>query len=320
MLFFDTRLSASGEVSCATCHDPKLAFSESAPTSKDINGASVARNSQSLINSSLMDVLTWSNPVLRKLENQIIVPLFLDTPGEMGLSHVWPKVRVEVLASEPYLSLFRSSFPSDKEPDTRHLFQALGAYVRSLVALDSAYDRYLEGDRFALSENALLGRELFFSKRTNCGACHSGVLLSSASAPAYLNSQDPLALPAAVDESGRVIQFAHNGLYNWDDAGGMPEKHEGLYEFTLVPEDRGKFRIPPLRNVARTAPYMHDGSLATLMDVIEHYDRGGTHRCKKVTRCQPAPQKHDFIRPLGLNATEKSALIEFLNSLSTESL
>ncbi|MEN9529709.1 MAG: hypothetical protein RI932_1582 [Pseudomonadota bacterium] len=319
LLFFEPRLSANGKVSCATCHEMGRAFTENRATSKDIEGHSVGRNSPTLINAAHMDVLTWANPVLRKLENQIIVPLFLDTPGEMALIRVWPKVRAELLEQPPHIDLYRSAFPEDKgPPDTRHLFAALAEYVRTLEAFDSPYDRLLAGERNALNPKAQRGRELFFSKRTNCAACHSGLLLSNAAKSEFLTDKDPLSLPPAKDKSGRIIQFAHNGLYNWDGKGGMPEKQEGLYEFSLKLEDRGKFRIPPLRNVARTPPYMHDGSLETLDDVIEHYNRGGTNRCLKKKDCRSAPQKHPLVRPLYLSSAEKESLVEFLKSLSTK--
>lgn len=317
-LFFEPRLSANGKISCATCHETQRAFTESRATSKDIEGHSVHRNSPTLINSAHMDILTWSNPVLRKLENQIIVPLFLDTPGEMALIRVWPKVRSEVLEKSPHIEMFRNAFPEERgTPDTRHLFSALAEFVRTLEAFDSPYDRFLAGEKNALSSGALRGRELFFSQRTNCGSCHSGVLLSNAAKKEFLIAKDPLALPAVKDEEGNVLQFAHNGLFNWDGKGGVPEKHEGLYEFSLKLGDRGKFRIPPLRNVARTPPYMHDGSISTLEAVVEHYNLGGTHRCMKKRGCVPAPQKHALIRPLFLSASEKQALVEFLKSLST---
>lgn len=318
-LFFEPRLSANGKVSCATCHVPALALTESKATSTDIEGHSVGRNSPTLINAAHMDVLTWANPVLRKLENQIIVPLFLDTPGEMALIRVWPKVRAELLEKSPHIDLYRSAFPEEKgSPDTRHLFTALAEYVRTLEAFDSPYDRFLAGDRNALNQKAQRGRELFFSTRTNCGSCHSGVLLSNAAKKEFLVAKDPLSLPPAQDKSGKILQFAHNGLYNWDGKGGVPEKHEGLYEFSLKLEDRGKFRIPHLRNVARTPPYMHDGSIKTLEAVVEHYNRGGTHRCLKKKGCIPAPQKHALVRPLNLSTAERESLVEFLRSLSTK--
>jgi cytochrome c peroxidase len=318
-LFFEPRLSANGKVSCATCHETARAFTENKATSSDIEGHSVGRNSPTLINAAHMDVLTWANPVLRKLENQIIVPLFLDTPGEMALIRVWPKVRAELLEKSPHIEMFRAAFPEEKgSPDTRHLFSALAEFVRTLEAFDSPYDQFLAGNTNALSPKAKRGRDLFISKRTNCASCHSGVLLSNASKKEFLTSKDPLAPPAVRDEHGNILQFAHNGLYNWDGRGGVPEKHEGLYEFSLKLEDRGKFRIPPLRNVARTPPYMHDGSIATLEDVVKHYNRGGTHRCEKKKSCGPAPQKHALIRPLALTAADQEALVEFLRSLSTK--
>lgn len=318
-LFFEPKLSANGKISCATCHEVGRAFTESRATSTDIEGHSVGRNSPTLINAAHMDVLTWSNPVLRKLENQIIVPLFLDTPGEMALIRVWPRVRAELLEKAPHIDLFRTAFPEEKgAPETRHIFSALAEYVRTLEAFDSPYDRFLAGEKNALSSKAQLGRELFFSKRTNCSSCHSGILLSNASKREFLTSKDPLSLPPTIDEKGNVLQFAHNGLYNWDGRGGVPEKHEGLYEFSLKPEDRGKFKIPPLRNVARTPPYMHDGSIKTLEGVVDHYNRGGSHRCPKKKNCGPAPQKHPLVRPLLLTSTEIESLVEFLKALSTK--
>jgi len=266
-----------------------------------------------------MDVLTWANPVLRKLENQIIVPLFLDTPGEMALSRVWAKVRSEVLAKSPHIDMFRSAFPEEKGlPDTRHLFSALAEYVRTLEAFDSPYDRFLAGNQNALNQEAKLGRELFFSERTSCSACHSGILFSNAAKKEFLIGKDPLARAPAKDARGNILQFAHNGLYNWDGKGGVPEKSEGLYEFSAQMEDRGRFRIPPLRNVARTPPYMHDGSIATLERVVEHYNRGGFNKCEKRKSCGAAPQKDPLIRPLNLSTKEKRALVEFLKALSTQ--
>lgn len=317
-LFFEPRLSANGKISCATCHEPERAFTENKASSVDIEGRPVLRNSPTLINAAHMDVLTWANPVLRKLENQMIVPLFLDTPGEMALIRVWPKVRAEVLDKSPHIEMFRMAFPEEKgSPDTRHLFSALAEYVRTLVAFDSPYDKFLAGDKKAMSAGAIKGRELFFSKRTSCGECHSGALLSNAAKPEFLNSKDPLSVPPAKDAQGKILQFTHNGLYNWDKKGGTPEKSEGLYEFNHKPEDRGVFRIPPLRNVAKTPPYMHDGSIATLEDVIEHYNRGGLNKCASGERCGSAPQKHQLIRPLKLTKADKSSLVEFLRSLST---
>jgi len=318
-LFFEPKLSANGKISCATCHEPDRAFTENKSSSTDIEGHSVHRNSPTLINAAHMDVLTWSNPVLRKLENQIIVPLFLDTPGEMALVRVWPRVRSELLEKSPHMEMYRAAFPEEKgPPDTRHLFSALAEYVRTLEAFDSPYDRFLAGDHKALSAQAKKGRELFFSARANCSACHSGVLFSNAAKKEFLEKKDPLARSPAKDSQGNILQFAHNGLYNWDEKGGVPEKHEGLYEFSLKLEDRGKFRIAPLRNVARTPPYMHDGSIASLEEVVEHYNRGGLNKCEKRKKCSSAPQKHSLIRPLGLERAEKQALVEFLKSLSSQ--
>lgn len=121
-LFFEPKLSANGKISCATCHEPDRAFTENKSSSTDIEGHSVHRNSPTLINAAHMDVLTWSNPVLRKLENQIIVPLFLDTPGEMALVRVWPRVRSELLEKSPHMEMYRAAFPEEKVPLTPVIF------------------------------------------------------------------------------------------------------------------------------------------------------------------------------------------------------
>jgi len=321
ILFFEKRLSANGKISCATCHDPSRAFTENRASSLSIEGTPVHRNSPTLINVALMETLTWANPVLRKLENQIIVPLFLDTPGEMALIRVWPDVQKNVLGVGKHLAHFRQAFPNEKgPPETRHLFIALADYIRTLIAFDSPYDRFLAGDRSALNRSAQRGRLLFFSNRSQCSTCHAGQLFSSAAQREYLNSHDPLAQKPLLDAQGNPLQFAHNGLYNWDGRGGVPEKSEGLYEFTHVLADRGKFRIPPLRNVARTPPYMHDGSLRSLDDVIRHYNQGGLSKCAQRKKCGRAPQQHPFVRPLGLTPEEQRDLREFLKSLNTSQI
>lgn len=318
VLFFESRLSANGRVSCATCHEPQRAFTENKASSHNIEGHSLHRNAPTLINASHMDVLTWANPILKKLENQIIVPLFLDTPGEMALIRVWPKVRAEVLKTSPHIDLFRLAFPEESgDPDTRHLFSALAEYVRTLESFTSAYDSFLSGKTDAMAPDAQRGRRLFFSKRTNCAGCHSGTLFSNAAKEQFLSSKEPLALPPERGPQGRILQFTHNGLYNWDGKGGVPDKSEGLYEFSRKEEDRGVFRIPSLRNVALTPPYMHDGSIRTLNEVIEHYNRGGLQRCRNAKGCGRAPQTHQSIRSLHLTTREKKDLIAFLKSLST---
>src|SRR5690606_29139124 len=138
---------------------------------------------------------------------------------------------------------------------------ALASFQRTLLSFDSPYDRYLSGEETALSASAKRGEALFFSERAECYHCHAGPDFTHA----YRN----------VDQPGSSGEFRNNALYNLDGKGAYPVDNPGLFEFTLKPQDEGRFRIPTLRNLKYTAPYMHDGSIETLEEVLEHYAAGG---------------------------------------------
>lgn len=256
----------------------------------------------SLVNVAWNAGFTWADPQVRSLEAQLLVPLLGEHPIEMGLKGREALVLDSFRHDAALRAAFDAAFPEAQGDAITllNLAKALAAYERSLVFADSPFDRYVYRDeRNALSPQARAGMALFFSERTRCARCHAGIAF--AGPPRTAKSPDVAPV------------FANTGLYDVDGNGGYPPEDQGLKEATGRPEDNGRFRVPTLRNVARTAPYMHDGSIATLREVIDHYDRGG--RARQGDR--PAPLRDPLIRPLHLSAAEKAALEAFLRSLTS---
>lgn len=268
-LFFDTRLSMDGTVSCATCHDPSKAFTDGRRVSVGVAGRPGVRNAPSLVNRGYGAAFFWDGRAAT-LEEQVLGPI--ENPDELGSSVAGVLARLS--QDEAYPGQFRMAFGRDVRRED--FARALASYVRSILAGDAPVDRYLAGDRDALSPDAQAGLRLFRGK-ANCTACHLG--------------------PTFSDE-----RF-HNTGVAW--AGGVLSD-AGRAAVSRRPEDQGAFKTPTLRHVGQTGPYMHDGSFARLEDVIDFYDRGGN----------PNPHLDPEIRPLRLTAAEKSALLAFLRSLS----
>jgi cytochrome c peroxidase len=252
-LFFDRRLSRDGSLSCATCHTPNRAFSSPLPVSVGVGGRRGTRNVPALINRGYGRAFFWDGRIT-SLEAQVLKPI--QDPREMDLPLEEASARVGL--------------------DVPTLSRALASYVRSILSGDSPYDRFVNGDRAALSVEQQRGLQIFRGKG-NCTACHIG--------------------PNFTDE-----QF-HNTGVAWRD-GHFGD--EGRFTVSKKPHDRGAFKTATLREIARTAPYMHDGSLATLEDVIDFYSGGG--------RLNPA--RDSEMRPADFNPEEKQALVAFLESLS----
>ncbi|MDX1984765.1 MAG: cytochrome c peroxidase [Bryobacteraceae bacterium] len=246
-LFFDKRLSRDGSVACATCHEPEKAFSDSRPLAIGVRGQKAARRSPRIVNRVYGKSFFWDGRAAT-LEEQVLGPI--QNPVEMDLPIREAAARTGLGEAE--------------------LRNALASYVRTILSGDSPYDRYVAGDRAALSAVAQQGLQLFRGK-AGCTACHLG--------------------PNLTDEG-----FHNTGI------GG----DEGRGRITGKAGDRGAFKTPSLREVARAAPYMHDGSLLTLDDVVEHYNKGGGGK----------PNLDAEIRELHLTAQEKKALVEFLRSLN----
>ncbi len=251
-LFYDVRLSAQRNVSCASCHQQEHAFADTVALSLGTTGAATLRNSPSLVNSGYAATLTWFNPLLHDLEAQALVPLVGEAPIELGMANRDDLLRARLLAEPRYPALFAAAFPGQREPYTlQNVAAALASFQRALVSTRAPYDAYLAGDESALSSSARAGLATF---TRHCTSCHGGVFLSSAM--------------AAPHEGTPVPRFENNGL-----RADYPPGEQGLFELSGDPADLGKYKPPSLRNVALTAPYMHDGSLRTLDDVLAHYTR-----------------------------------------------
>lgn len=305
-LFHDPRLSWNESLACGSCHLAERAFAEERVRPVGSDGTELPRNSMGLLNAAWLVPYTWANPQLETLEEQVLVPLFADFPLELGLQRDTEAI-LERLAADPELaSAFEAAFPEADEPiATESVVQALASYQRTLVSADSAYDRFVyEGDGTAMSAAAQRGMDLFFSERTECYHCHGGFLFT-------------LAVRSAA-QPGVVPAFFNTGLYDVGGRGDYPTGNQGLFEHTGDPEDRGKFRVPSLRNVAVTAPYMHDGSVATLAEVVAIYSAGGRvlEQGPHAGDGREHPNKDTLVFPLGLSDAEQADLVAFLEALT----
>ncbi|MCS6904018.1 MAG: cytochrome c peroxidase [Bacteroidia bacterium] len=267
LLFSDPILSRDSTVSCASCHKSELAFADNRSISPGVQGRLGKRNAPSLLYRAYATSLNWDGGV-PTLELQALVPIQDHAELDMDFGTL-----VERLKRHPrYPALFQAAYQT--EPNEAGIVKALAAFQRTLIKGTSDYDRYLLGDSSALSPSAKRGKDLFFSETAECFHCHSGLFFT--------------------DET-----FQNNGLY-------AEYKDQGRFLITGRERDKGKFRVPSLRNVALTAPYMHDGSIPTLEAVIEHYMKGGAKH----------PAKSPLIRPFTLTPQQKEDLINFLKSLT----
>jgi cytochrome c peroxidase len=306
-LFYDKRLSLNESQACASCHQQALAFTDGRALSAGSTGQLTQRSSMSLGNVGYAATLTWANDSLRTLEEQVLVPLFGEDPVELGFAGK-EAVLLERLRAEPiYRELFARAFPgADEAISLQHVAQAIAAFERTLISGNTRVDRYRNGEMSALDASEQRGLALFFSERFECFHCHGGFNYSSAVAQVGL----------AFDQAA----FENNGLYNLGGSGAYPEPNRGLYELTGDPRDMGKFKPPSLRNVAITAPYMHDGSLATLEEVLEHYAAGGRSIADGPLAGdgRANPNKSRFVRGFVMPEEDKRDLLAFLRALTDE--
>lgn len=304
-LFHDRRLSVDRTRSCASCHRPELAFTDGLPRARLPSGEEHPRGSPSLGNVAYAAWLGWANPTLVRLEAHVVVPLLGDDPPELGWSGREGELVARLEEVPAYRRLFAAAFPDDEDPiDLANLVRAIACFERTLIAGGSAVDRFLAGDQQALSPSARRGLDLFRSERLGCATCHAG--WATTDAAIGVETPDP------------ALTFHNTGLYDVDGSGAYPPGGTGLHAVTGRPEDMGKFRAPMLRNVAVTAPYMHDGSIATLDEVLDHYARGGR-------RIEEGPHAGDgrdsrfkspLLRGFELAAGERSDLLAFLDALT----
>lgn len=268
-LFHDPRLSANGKLSCASCHDPRLAFTDGEPTGRGVTGRQLKRHTPTLWNLAWSPTLMWDGRAAT-LEQQAKGPIEL--PNEMGeqLATVVQRLAPEI----DYQRQFTAAFPADPRVTSDNLLKAIAAYERTLVSPPTRFDQWIAGDKDALTDEEKTGFDLFMG-RGRCVTCHSGF--------------------AFTDHS-----FHDIGLET-DDLGRGP--------VLGVPQINYAFKTPGLRELAWTAPYMHNGSLATLEDVIRHYESGGIPR---PTRSKDIPGS------LSLSDDERASLVAFLGTLSSE--
>lgn len=265
-LFFDKRLSKNNELSCATCHQPDKAFTDGLTRSSGTNGSIAMRNAPSLFNAAYSKSYMYDGEV-KTLELQVLVPI--QDHLEMGSSM---KEVLQKLSKDPeYRRLARAIF--DRELDAYVITRSISTYERTLISRNSRFDRYKKGEKHVLSSDEIAGWKLF-SEKLYCIKCHSG--------PDFTNY--------------RVVS---NGLYK--DYGS----DQGRFRINGLEKEKGTFKIPSLRNVSLTAPYMHDGSISTLKEVILHYSAGGAEH----------PNKSPFIKSFHLTDLEINQLESFLKTL-----
>ena len=268
-LFNEKQLSRDGTVACSTCHDPKRNFTDDKPLAEGVFGRIGARRVPAILNRAYGTAFFWDGRI-PTLEEQVLQPIINDKEMDMTLEEAVARLR----ADEEYAAEFDSVFGhAITEQDVSH---ALASYVRTILAGNSRYDRYLNGEGDALTELERRGLEIFRGKG-NCTDCHLG--------------------PNLTDE-----KFRNTGIA-WKD-GELADL--GRFRFTKRENDRGSFKTPTLRNAASRAPYMHDGSLATLSDVADYYNRGGNRN----------PWLDRELSPLRLTDAEKEALVAFLQTLT----
>lgn len=270
-LFFDARLSRDGSLSCASCHHPDRAFSDTVALSLGVEQRPGFRNSPSLGNVAYHNAFFRDGGV-PSLEQQVLAPIH----DEKEMDHDITLVASTLGELEPYKSLSMQAYRRRLDPYV--ITRAIANYERTLVSGWSRFDRYVhQSDATALTEQELRGWQLFSSAELNCAACHSGFDLSD-------------------------HDFHNVGQYL--DYGADP----GRERITLQSGDVGKFKTPSLRNIARTAPYMHDGAIATVDGVIDHFASGG----------QAHPNRSPEMRNFVLTPDQKADLLAFLNALTDD--
>ena len=304
MLFFDTRLSGDASVACSTCHEPKQGWGFSGDISRGYPGTIHWRNSQTVVNSAYYGKLFWAGSA-KSLEAQAPSAAKGGVAGNLETD-----IAEARLAFIPeYRKRFRDVF-GDEYPKLSNVWKAMASFERTLVQRDTPFDKYMNGDKSALSEEAVRGKSLFEGK-ANCIECHNGALFSDQK---FYN----LGVPRAEiwNESGLAqITFRFENY-----AKGVTQKmyreikdDAGFYFRTKQVSDKGKFRTPSLRYTVYTAPYMHNGTFYDLQEVVEFYNEGGGTNEFSAT-------KTDLIKPLNLNEDEITDLVAFLESLSGDEL
>jgi cytochrome c peroxidase len=304
-LFYDVRLSGNGLQSCGSCHLQNLAFTDGRAQARGSTGDTTPRSSQHLGNVAYHPTLTWANPSLLPLEKQMEVPLFGESPVEMGVNDSnKDSILARLRGTTLYPNQFAAAFAGETTPiHWANIIKAIASFQRSLISGNSRYDQFTSG-KTTLSAEERRGMDLFFGEKAECFHCHCS-----------FNFNDQV-----VHASTRVLEtpFHNTGLYNIGGTGAFPEPNRGMFELSGLPGDMGMFRAPSLRNVEVTAPYLHDGSVATLEAVLDFYAAGG----RNITSGPNAgdgrlhPLRSDLVNVINLNTQEKAYIVAFLKTLT----
>ena len=269
-LFFDPILSRDSTISCSSCHHNDFFYIDTFPVSKGVSGRLGTRNAISLINVAWQQSMFWDGGV-PTLEEQVLAPI--EAHNEMDYDE--NLVVTRLLNSKEYVSLVQKAY--NKAPSVYTLTRAIACFERTLVGTHSKFDDYqYYGDTNALSASEKNGMNIFFGEKGECFHCHN-------------------------EYNFTTNDYRNNGIY-------LQYSDSGRARITLLSSDVGKFKVPSLRNVAMTAPYMHNGGFASLEQVVDHYNSGG----------QNNPNKDPLIRPLNLSNAEKTDLINFLKALTDQ--
>jgi cytochrome c peroxidase len=305
-LFYDRRLSGNQLQSCASCHHQDKAFTDGRVLAIGSTGHQHPRNAQPLANAAYHPTLTWANPSLLTLEKQMEVPLFSEDPVEMGVNDSNKgEILLRLKSVADYPAKFAAAFPGESDPVSwLNIVKSIASFQRALISGNSRYDQFQAG-KPTLNAQELRGMNLFFGEKAECFHCHGS-----------FNFNDQV-----VHATTRVLEtpFHNTGLYNIDGNGGFPQPNRGVFEtHSDRPENMGKFRAQSLRNIEVTAPYMHDGSIATLEEVVDFYAAGGRDIREGPNKGDGRlnPYKSDFIQPIDLSAQEKADLVAFLKTLT----
>ena len=274
LLYFDPRLSGDNSISCASCHHPDKGWSDGLPRAIGFGGKELGRHSPTVINSGYFEVQMWDGRA-PTLEAQAKGPI----QASVEMNQKADALIEELGAIPEYREMFSKVF-GESGITFDNLAKAIATFERSVVSKNSAYDKYMQGDENAMSPAAVNGMNLFFGK-AKCSICHNG--------------------PALTDSGFHNIGVKQHGPLTED---------LGRFNISKDDFDKGAFKTPGLRSVSQTAPYMHDGSEATLKGVIDFYNRGG----------DVAENRSAFITPLGLSEQEVLELVEFLKALDGEPL
>lgn len=301
-LFFDKRLSADDTISCATCHDPEKGFADGKVIAIGIKDQKGTRNSPTVLNAAFFDAQFWDGRAIT-LEEQAKQPIV--NPKEMGMpSH---NALAEKISGIPeYKTAFQAVFGTEKIT-IDYIAMAIASFERTLISFNTPFDRFIAGNKEAISASAQRGWKLFQGK-ARCITCHE----FNVSYPFFTNNKFH---NVGVAMKGKDFEFLARKAAGADADPAVLAQEEasselGHYLVTKEPKDIGAFKTSGLRNIALTAPYMHDGSEPILEDVVEFYNKGGV----------PNPNLDGGIRPLNLTEDEKKDLVEFMKSLTSDDL